>query len=371
LALGACGDFAVVPDAERGLLAPDVRPPGTGGGRTDDGALLGQGLLLGSVGCVTQFAVDLVVVGVREELIEQVVGAGEFDNGLGGQERDQSFLPVIVAAFDFAFGLGRGGVEEFDAVEVEGLSELGEDLGIVGVEEGVVVHVEGEGQAVSLKDAGEEVEVGQQGFCGVEARAGVQAGGIIENVEEDLFVGRAGQPGVGCGVVLPECAVITGLPAFDGFGGGFVAGVGSQMVFDGPAADAGAIGFEVEAAEEFAGDGAVGARRLGGEEFDGQGDGFGGPMGMVVTARESWRPGLRPAAGAGAEVIGVEFVEAGMGQSQFGGGGAGADLAGAETVKEVTDERGGQTFEQLWFFIGGKITEGRWIFRFAADTGRG
>jgi hypothetical protein len=60
-----------------------------------------------------------------------------------------------------------------------------------------------------------------------------------------------------------------------------------------------------------------------------------------------------------------------MGQSQFGGGGAGADLAGAETVKEVTDERGGQTFEQLWFFIGGKITEGRWIFRFAADTGRG
>jgi hypothetical protein len=320
---------------------------------------------------LTQFTVDLVVVGVREELIEQVVGAGEFDDEVGRQERDQSFLPVIVAALDLAFGLGRGGVAEFDAVEVEGLSELGESLGIVGVEEGVVVHIEGQGQAVSLKDAGEEVEVGQQGFCGVEACAGVQAGGIIEDVEEDLFVGATGQPGVGCGVVLPECAVITGLPAFDGFGGGFVAGVGSQMVFDGPTADAGAIGFEVEAEEEFAGDSAVSARRSGGEEFGGQGDGFGGPMGMVVAARESWGPGLGPTGGAGAEVIGVEFVEARTGQSQFGSGGAGANLAGAETVKEVTDERGGQAFDQLLFFIGAKIPEGRWIFRFAADTGRG
>ncbi len=59
------------------------------------------------------------------------------------------------------------------------------------------------------------------------------------------------------GVVLPECAQIAGLPAFDGFGGGFVAGVGSQLVGDDPAAHAGAVGFEVEPAMEFAGTGAV------------------------------------------------------------------------------------------------------------------
>jgi hypothetical protein len=53
------------------------------------------------------------------------------------------------------------------------------------------------------------------------------------------------------------------------------------------------------------------------------------------------------------------------------GGGTGADLAGAVTVEQVTDERSGETFDQLWFFIGAKIREGRWIFRFEADTGRG
>ena len=92
---------------------------------------------------------------------------------------------------------------------------------------------------------------------------GVEAGGVVEDFEEDLLVGRAGQPGVGRGVVLPEGGVIAGLPAFDGFAEGFVAGVGVEFVFDGPAADAGAVGFETETAVEFAGDGAVGG---GGED---------------------------------------------------------------------------------------------------------
>ena len=56
---------------------------------------------------------------------------------------------------------------------------------------------------------------------------------------------------------MPEGAQIAGLPAFDGFGGGFVAGIGGKLVLDGPAADAGAVGFKVEPAMEFAGTGAV------------------------------------------------------------------------------------------------------------------
>ena len=43
------------------------------------------------------------------------------------------------------------------------------------------------------------------------------------------------------------------------------------------------------------------------------------------------------------------------------GGGASTDLAAAETVEQVTDERAGHTFDQLWFFIGAKVTERRWI----------
>jgi hypothetical protein len=46
-------------------------------------------------------------------------------------------------------------------------------------------------------------------------------------------------------VVLPERAQITDLPAFDGFGRGLVTGVRCQVVLDGPAADAGAVGFEI------------------------------------------------------------------------------------------------------------------------------
>lgn len=92
---------------------------------------------------------------------------------------------------------------------------------------------------------------------------------------------------------------------------------------------------------------------------------------MMISAGKSGRPSVGLAMGAGAEVSGVQFVEAGTGEAQFMGGGASTDLAGAETVEQVTDERAGQTFDQLWFFIGAKVTEGRWIFRFEADTGRG
>jgi hypothetical protein len=355
MALVAGRDLAVIADADAGLLAPDVRPPRTLGGGADDGAWCGKGLLLGRVRGLAQFAVEFMLVGVRQELIEQLIGAGDLDDAVGRQEWDQAFLPVVVAAFDLAFGLGRGRVEQFDAVEVEGLAELGEGLGVVGVEEGVVVHVERQGQAVVLEDAGKEVEVGQQGFGGIEAGAGVEAGGVVEDVEENLFVGAAGQESVGCGVVLPEGAVVAGLPALDGFGRGFVAGVGSELVFEGPAADAGAVGVEVQAAMQFAGDGAVRARRFGGEELGGQRNGLGGPLGMVIAAGTTRRPGVGVAAGAGAQVVGVEFVEAGTGQTQFAGGSASAEVASAMTVEEVADERSGQTFDQLRFFIGPKL----------------
>ena len=74
LALGADGDFAVVADADAGLLAPDVGPPRTGRGGTQDGAVLGQGLVAGGVGGGAEFAMDFVLVGVGQELVEQVVG---------------------------------------------------------------------------------------------------------------------------------------------------------------------------------------------------------------------------------------------------------------------------------------------------------
>ena len=167
-------------------------------------------------------------------------------------------MPVVVAAFDFAFGLRGGGEAQGHAVEVECGSELGEGLWGLGVEEGMEVHVKGQGQAMGAEGAGEEVEMGQQGFTLVEACAGVVAGGVVEEVEQALFGGGAGEEGVRGGVVLPEGAQIAGLPAFDGLRRLLVAGVRGELVLLGPAADAGAVGFEVEAAQQFAGAGAVG-----------------------------------------------------------------------------------------------------------------
>lgn len=268
--MGADGDFGVVADPQAGLLAPDAGPPGTRGRGAEGRAIFGEGLLVGLERGLAEFAVDFRLIGMGDELVEEGVGPDPFDDLVRRQERDEAFLPVVVAAFDFTFGLRRWGVEEVDAVEVESLTELGEGVGVVGVEEGVVVHVEGQGQAVGEEDAGEKIKVGQERFAGIEACAGVEAGGVDENVQQDLFMRAAGQPGVGAGVVLPEGAVVAGLPAFDGFGGGFVTGVGGELMFDGPTTDAGAIGVEVEAAVEFVGGAAVGGRGFGGEQFGGR-----------------------------------------------------------------------------------------------------
>ena len=58
----ALRDLAVVADADTGLLAPDVGPPGTLGGGTDDGAFLVEGLLVGLVWGWAELAVDFMLV---------------------------------------------------------------------------------------------------------------------------------------------------------------------------------------------------------------------------------------------------------------------------------------------------------------------
>ena len=161
---------------------------------------------------------------------------------------------------------------------------------------------------------------------------------------------------------MPEGTIIAGLPALNGFGREFEPRVWSQVIFDGPSANAGAVSFEMEAAQQFAGDGVVGARRFGREKFGDQGGDFGGPLGMMVAARESGRPGLSMAGRASPKIFGVEFVEAGTSQTQFAGGGVLTDLAGAIAVEQMANERSRQSFDQLLFFIASKMTEGSGFF---------
>lgn len=74
LSLGSDGNLAVVTDAHGGLLAPAKRPPRAGGHGAQDGAFFVQRLLPGGVRGDPQFAVDFVLVGAGQELVEQVIG---------------------------------------------------------------------------------------------------------------------------------------------------------------------------------------------------------------------------------------------------------------------------------------------------------
>ena len=125
--------------------------------------------------------------------------------------------------------------------------------------------------------------MGQQGLAWIEAGPGVVAGVVVEEVEQALFGGGAGEECVRGGVVLPEGAQVAGLPAFDGLGRLFVAGIRGELMLLGPAADAGTVGFEVEAAQQFAGAGAVGGGRLGREQRGELGDDSGWPVAVVVA----------------------------------------------------------------------------------------
>jgi len=85
-ALGAGGDFAVVSDADAGLLTPDIRPPRAVWGGANDGAFFGQGLLVGGQRGTAQFAVDFLFISVRDQLVQELVGPGQFDDVIGCQE---------------------------------------------------------------------------------------------------------------------------------------------------------------------------------------------------------------------------------------------------------------------------------------------
>ena len=97
--------------------------------------------------------------------------------------------------------------------------------------------------------AGEKIEMSGEDFGEVNAGAGVESSGIINNVQKCLFERVAGKPGVRSGVVLPKRAEVADLPATNRFGGLFATGVRREIVGDGPAADGGASGLEGEAAK--------------------------------------------------------------------------------------------------------------------------
>jgi hypothetical protein len=102
-----------------------------------------------------------------------------------------------VFAFDFTFGLGRGGVAQANVVELERPTQLRQGVGIVGEEEAVVINIELQGSAVVPKSRREEGEVGEEEFALVELGAREDPAAIIQHVQHRKGVWRVGQPAMG------------------------------------------------------------------------------------------------------------------------------------------------------------------------------
>ena len=185
-------------------------------------------------------------------------------------------------ALDFAFGLRRWGIKETDVVELEGPAQLGQRVGIVGEKDGVIIDVDLQGAAVGQESGGEEIEVGEQEFALIEFGADEQAAAIVEHIEHGKVQSRSGNQRWGeasscqSSPIGERCQRRTGARAFgrDGM---------RQTVFDGPAADLGAVELEGVQAEGFGGGEAVRARRGAVQAFFEEVDDRLGPSGGVVA----------------------------------------------------------------------------------------
>lgn len=111
------GDTSVGIDASVGELAPNVRPPRAGRRRSQNGALFLESELPCRLRGGGNLAVSLVVVAVGDQIGKQSVGRRQGMDGFSREDGRKSLLPVIVKAFDFAFGLRGRRVAKGDLVK--------------------------------------------------------------------------------------------------------------------------------------------------------------------------------------------------------------------------------------------------------------
>ncbi len=78
----------------------------------------------GGIGGAPQFAMDFLGVAMTAQLGQQCVGGFRASDVFGSEQSGKPPLPVLVLPFDFTFGLGRAGVTQGDAVEVQGGPQL-------------------------------------------------------------------------------------------------------------------------------------------------------------------------------------------------------------------------------------------------------
>ncbi len=175
----------------------------------------------------------------------------QFGNFFAGEIGWEAFLPELVFALDFAFGLGCGSIKKANVVELQCRAQLGESLWVLSEEDAVIIDIELEWSPVGQEGGGQEIQIGQEELPVIDFGADEEAAAIVEHVEHGEVNGAEGEPRVRRGIQLPEFANLGALPAPNGgfrfLGGG---GVGIA-VFDRPMADLVAVEFEGVEAQDF------------------------------------------------------------------------------------------------------------------------
>ena len=196
-ALRADGHTAIAADFDEGAHAPHIIPPRATRRWPHDGTLLFPGLIPSPLRSLAQFAMDFVGVAMDSQLVDVRIGDGDFGDLFAGEVGRQTPLPELMFAFDFAFGLRGGGVEETDVIEFEGPAQLRERVGIMRAKDAVVIDVDLERASVGQESGRKEIEVGKQEFALVEFRARKEAAAIIEHVEHGESQFGVREPAVG------------------------------------------------------------------------------------------------------------------------------------------------------------------------------
>lgn len=124
-------------------------------------------------------------------------------------------MPVLVLAFDFAFGLRGARVAQGDAVEVQGGSELSQRFGSLREEKAMAIDIKFEWQAMFNESGGKKVKIGEQVFGVIDFGASADAGAIVQQIKQRIVSFIAWEPTVRSGVQLPERADLEALPAPD------------------------------------------------------------------------------------------------------------------------------------------------------------
>lgn len=366
----ANGYGAIVGDADGSAEAPDKAPPGASGNGADLAVTLGERLLVGGVRSGAKLAMDFMMIGVSDEVVDERVGTIDGVDGLGGEERWETLLPIVVATLDFAFCLRSGSVAKGDAVEAQSLAELSESVRKVGVKERVIIDVKSEREAVSEESAGEKIEVRREVFRWVNASAGIEPGRIVENIEQGEFIRIAREPSVRRRIVLPKRAEVADLPPADGFGRRFKTEIWSELMRDSPTANGRAVGLESKTAQQFAGHGAIRGRRRRRKKARRQSHRLSRPTKPMIPARSARRPRLRPPRRTSAEILRAELINTRKTHAEFGSERRRIQKLCAKLSEKMTNERSRKPAQQLWFFIPPPVA-GRWILRIPAETGQG